>query len=98
MKVIFTEEAKASLAHIGDFIAEDNPERAYSFTEELRRKALKLAELPRGFPLVPRYEHRGIRSRSWRGYGILYVVQGDSIVILHFLGPGQDHERLLGFD
>lgn len=55
MKVIFTEEAKASLAHIGDFIAEDNPERAYSFTEELRRKALKLAELPRGFPLVPRY-------------------------------------------
>lgn len=98
MKVVFTEEARASLAHIGDFIAEDNPERAFSFTEELRAKAMNLVALPQGFPLVPRYEDRGIRRRSYRGYGILYVMRGDYIIILRFLGPGQDHERLLGFD
>lgn len=98
MKVYFTNAAYDSLERIGDFIAEDNPERAASFTAELRGKAQGLADLPRGFPLVPRYERHGIRRRSHRGYGILYSIEDEGIVIHRFVGPGQDYDRLLGFE
>ena len=58
--------------------------------------ALRIGNAPRGFPLVPRYELQGVRRRSWRGYAILYALQKDSIGILRILGPGQDHDRILG--
>lgn len=95
MIVFFTDEAEDSLERIGDFIGADNPSRAASFIAELRDRALGLAELPRAFPLVPRFEERGIRRRSYRGYGILYSVEDDRIVIHLVLGPGQDHDHLL---
>ncbi len=98
MKVYFTDDAETSLERIGDFIAEDDPLRAASFTAELRAKALNLADLPKGFPLVPRYERQGIRRRSYRGYGILYTIEDLGIFIHRFIGPGQDHNRLLGLD
>lgn len=98
MKVYFTLAADASLERIGDFIAEDNPDRAASFVAELRNKALSLSELPRGFPLVPRYEQRGIRRRSHRGYGILYSLEAEGIVIHRFIGPGQDYDRILSLE
>lgn len=96
MKVYFTLAAEASLERIGDFIAEDNPTRAATFVAELRDKALSLPELPRGYPLVPRYEQRGIRRRTYRGYGILYSLETEGIVIHHFIGPRQDYDRILG--
>ncbi len=95
MKVRFTRDARESLIHIGDYIAEDNPARAESFTAELHAKAMDIASLPRGFPLVPRYEQRGIRRRSYRGYAILYSIEDEGVVIYRFIGPGQDHDRLL---
>lgn len=98
MKVRFTATAESALEHIGDFIARDNPVRAVSFMAELRRKALDLAALPRGFPLVPRYERYGVRRRSYKGYGILYSLEGDEIIIHKFVGPGQDHDRLLSLN
>lgn len=98
MKVWFTDAARASLERIGDFIAQDNPERAISFITELREKALTLADLPRGFPLVPRYERHGIRRRSHRGYGILYSIEAQGIVVHSFLGPGQESDRLLNLE
>lgn len=96
MILSFTAEAERSLERIGDYIAADNPERAISFLHELQDKARQLAELPNGFPLVPRYADQGIRRRSYRGYGILYSVETDRIIIHRFIGPGQDHDRLLG--
>jgi plasmid stabilization system protein ParE len=81
VKVVLSSRAVADLGRIRDFIAPDNPIRAASFVEELRETARRLADLPHGFPLVPRYERHGIRRRSYRGYGIL--------------GPGQDHDRAL---
>lgn len=98
MKVWFTDAARVSLERIGDFIAQDNPERAVSFIAELREKALALSDLPRGFPLVPRYERHGIRRRSHRGYGILYSIEDQGIVVHYFLGPGQEFDRLLNLE
>jgi toxin ParE1/3/4 len=48
--VIFSPDAKADLEEIADYIAEDNPVRAISFVEELRKKALNIRFAPRAYP------------------------------------------------
>jgi toxin ParE1/3/4 len=63
MKVILTDAAEADLEAIGDWIERDNPERALTFTHELRHACETLADTPHGFALVPRYEHTGVRRR-----------------------------------
>ena len=96
MKVVLSSQAVADLRHIARFIAQDNPQRAVSFVAKLRDVARRLAELPHGFPLVPRYERHGIRRRSWKGYGILYSALPDRVFVHRIVGPGQDHDRALG--
>jgi plasmid stabilization system protein ParE len=96
MKVVLAREALANLNHIAERIELDNPERAISFVDELREAARRIADTPRGYPLIPRYEHYGVRRRSYRGYGILYRLEVDRVLVLRFLGPGQDHDRVLG--
>jgi plasmid stabilization system protein ParE len=54
--VVITEEAEADLEQIGDAIAVDSPERALSFVRELRGRCEGLAEFPKAYPPVPRYE------------------------------------------
>jgi len=52
------------------------------------KKCLGLAEAPRGYPLVPRYEHLGIRRRPFGNYLIFYRIGVDAIEVLHILhGP-----------
>ena len=95
MKVVLSSLAMADLARISHFIALDNPSRAESSVGELRQIASRLADLPHGFPLVPRYERQGIRRRSWKGYGILYSALPDRVFVHRIIGPGQDHDRVL---
>lgn len=98
MIVSLTPGARDDLRSIGRHIAKDNPPRAVTFVAELEDAAQRLAGMPRAFPLVPRYEQHGIRRRSYHGYGILYAVRSDRIVVYRFLGPGQDHDRALHFN
>ena len=95
MRLEFAPEARADLIAIGDWIAQDNPTRAESFIEELAGAASVLTDQPRGFPLVPRYEHRGVRRRAWRDYLIFYAVDPDRVFVLRILHGAQDYEPLL---
>ncbi|AJR26940.1 type II toxin-antitoxin system RelE/ParE family toxin [Sphingobium sp. YBL2] len=95
MKVTLSTRARRDLEGIRMHIEKDNPARAISFVEELRDAARRLGDLPRAFPLVPRYEQHGIRRRSYNGYGILYSVQPDRLFVHRIIGPGQDHDRAL---
>jgi toxin ParE1/3/4 len=61
MRVVITAAAKADLLAIRRTIAADNPARAVTFTEELLDRCQALADTPRTYPLVPRYERFGIR-------------------------------------
>ena len=90
-----TTGARVDLRVIALHIAKDNPSRARSIVVELQETAQRLGDMPRAFPLVPRYEQHGIRRRSYRGYGILYAAESDRVVVYRFLGPGQDHDRAL---
>lgn len=95
MKVMLSSRAMRDLERIRTYIEKDNPARAILFINELRDTAKSLADMPRAFPLIPRYEQHGIRRRSHKGYGILYTVEPDRIFIHRIIGPGQDHDAAL---
>ncbi|WP_454753716.1 type II toxin-antitoxin system RelE/ParE family toxin [Cupriavidus necator] len=96
--VRLTPLAEAELEAIADYIARDNPRRALSFVQELRDRCLSLADMPLAFPLVPRYEDRGIRHRVHGNYQIFYRVLGDPparIDVLHVLHSARNYAALL---
>jgi len=66
MRISLIADAHNDLLAVGRHIAADNPVRAMTFVAELENCAIRLSELPRAFPLVPRYEQYGIRRHSYR--------------------------------
>lgn len=95
MIVVITGEAEADLTTIADFIALDNPRRAASFVSELIAACHSLADMPRAYPLVPRYENAGIRRCVHVAYLIFCRIGAASIDVLHILHGAQDYESIL---
>ena len=95
MIVVFTDGAAVDLERITDYIAQHNPTRAVSFVDELVDCCERLKDAPLSFPLVPRYEHTGVRRRSYGAYLIFYRVGTDSIEVLHILNGARDYEVTL---
>jgi len=95
MKTFITVEAEADLEAIGDFIAQDNPVRALSFVRELTQLCFDIADIPQAWPVVPRYEHHGVRRRVHGRYLIFYRIGADRITILHILNGAMDVEAIL---
>ena len=94
MIVVLTAEAEFDLETIAQ-IARDSVTRALSFVHELREKCLALAQAPRGFPLVPRYEHLEIRRRPFGNYLIFYRIGAEVIGVVHILHGARDYAPLL---
>jgi addiction module RelE/StbE family toxin len=95
MRVVITAAAKADLLAIRRYIEADNPTRAVSFVEELLNRCLALADTPRAYPLVPRYERFGIRRCVHGGYLIFYRLQPEQIEVIHILQGARDIEAIL---
>ncbi len=98
MITVFTEAAKADLVSIGDYIAQDNPQRALSFVRDLRDVAARLADTPTAFALVPRYAKHGIRCRTFGRYLIFYRIVPEQLTILHIRHGARDYGGLLPND
>ena len=97
MKLVITAAAKADLLAIRRTIGADNPTRAVSFVEELLDRCLALADTPRAYPLVPRYERFGIRRCVHGDDLIFYRLQPEVIEVIHILQGARDIEaRLFG--
>ena len=95
MIVELTAAAEADLEGIGDYIAQDNPVRALSFVRELSSSGFELADMPEAWPIIPRYEHHGVRRRVHGRYLIFYRVAEGRITILHVLNGAMDVEAIL---
>lgn len=95
MRLILAPEAQDDLAAIGEWIARDNPGRAFTFLEELQAHIQILRQAPEGFPLLARYEKLGIGRHAWRGYLTFYRIEDSRVTILRILHGAQDYERLL---
>ena len=95
MIVVLTAEAEADIEQIATYLAAQSPQSALKLVRELRVRCASLADAPRGYPLVPRYEHRGIRRRPFGNFLIFYRVGTDRIEVIHVLHGARDYERLL---
>ena len=94
MKIQFSSEAKSDLLQIAVFIAQDNPIRALSFTDELERKCLDIANMPKAFAIVPELMEFGVRRRIYQNYSIFFYVESDGIFILRVLNSSVDYSAL----
>jgi plasmid stabilization system protein ParE len=95
VKVVITEAAYADLLQIGRVIRQDNPLRAETFVAELFDRCQRLAIMPRAYPLVPKWEDRGVRRRPHGNYLIFYRVGDDVVEVLHVLHGARDYETVL---
>lgn len=95
MIVVVTAKAEADLEEIASYVAEQSPRSALTLIRELREKCESLADAPRGYPLVPRHEHAGIRRRLFGNYLIFYRVGDDAIEVIHIVHGARDYESLL---
>jgi toxin ParE1/3/4 len=70
----------AERAHVGPRVAE---------------RCESLLDAPHGYPLVPRYEHLGIRRRPFGRFLIFYRVSPDAIEIIDIFHGAREYESLL---
>ncbi|MBR0783451.1 type II toxin-antitoxin system RelE/ParE family toxin [Bradyrhizobium iriomotense] len=95
MIVVVTAEAETDLENIAAYVAAQTPRSALTLLRGLREKCENLADAPRAYPLVPRYEHRVIRRRPFGNYLIFYRAGHDVIEVIHILHGARDYEPLL---
>lgn len=95
MNVIVSAEAEADLERIAAYVAERSPQGALTLIREIRDRCESLADAPRGYPLVPRYERFGIRRRPFGSFLIFYRIGTEAIEVVHILHGARDYEPLL---
>lgn len=95
MIVRLSDEAERDMEAIGDWIARDDWQRALTFVQEIRDKCEGLSDFPNRFPLIPRYEERGIRHRVHGSYLIFYRVTKNEVAVVHILHGGTDYADVL---
>lgn len=83
MSVTWSQEAGENLLDIEDFIARDSVERAVQFVDALidHTEAI-LTDNPRSGRAVPEIGNPDIRELIYRGYRVVYRLNGDRIYIL----------------
>ena len=81
--------ARAALIEIGDFIAQDNPERAISFLAEIKSRMVQVAQRPESFPIRDDVAD-GLRSARHGRYLIFFVDAGEEVRIVRVLHSARD--------
>lgn len=83
MSLTWSQEAGVNLTDIEDFIARDSPARAVLFVDALIDPAETiLTGNPRGGRVVPEIGIPDIRELIYRGYRIVYRLNGDRMEVL----------------
>ncbi len=93
MTVLYTVDAEQDLTGIALYIAEDNPDRALSFVEEIRLQCRKLSDLSIKVQLVPEYGH-GIRRFPFGNYNIFYTNREEQVIIVRVLAAKLEPEMI----
>jgi toxin ParE1/3/4 len=95
MRVLISNQAEAELEEISNFIAEDNPARADSFTLELLDRCLGLASHSMRYPVAVTVDGLDLRRCPYGNYLIFYSVDDEKIEIAHIIHGARDYLRLL---
>lgn len=97
MQVVFTEQAEIDLEEIGDYIAADNPSRAVSFVQEIRKHCTRIATSPFGYVARPELGE-GIRSCTHERYLILFQPSDRDVLIVRIIHGARDLRVLFPHD
>lgn len=93
MKLGISPLAEQDMEAIGDYIAQDNPVRAVSFTEELYQQCLLIAESPVIYRERPELGH-SVRSCAYGRYLIVFRVLDTEVRIERLLHGSRDISTL----
>ena len=95
MAIRFTPLASSDLEAIGDYIAQDNPARAYSFVLEIRNQCRKIASAPMTYKCRPEFGG-SIRSCAFGRYVIFYKAEDEGVLIIRILHGAMDIAAHIG--
>ncbi|MBO6549602.1 MAG: type II toxin-antitoxin system RelE/ParE family toxin [Rhizobiales bacterium] len=88
-ELILTEDARQDLRGIYEHIAEESPDAAAEFTEDLTRKIHWIAEV--GFNGLNRdWVREGLRIFPYRDRNIFFIIEGNRTIIMRVLGGSMD--------
>ena len=82
MKVFWTKAALRRLLEIEEYISQDNPAAAISFTDKLILLSETLSDNPEKGRIVPELSLDNIRELIHKNYRIVYLIKKHSIDIL----------------
>lgn len=94
MRVRVSRRAEMDLAEITDFIALDNPERAYQFEEELLERAQTIGRAPLAYAERPELR-AGLRSCAHGAYVVFFTIDEQGVRIERVLHGARDLGLLL---
>lgn len=89
MRLLFAPLAEQDLESIADYIAADNPRRAVSFMQELRRQCQRIALNPPGYRMRPELG-QGICSCPHGHYVIFFEASADAVTVVRILHGARD--------
>jgi toxin ParE1/3/4 len=92
-KPVIAKQAEYDLGDIADYIARDNPERALSFTQEIRKQFNEVAERPLSFQSHDEWGV-GLRSALFGRYHIIFSVIDDTVYVLRVIHGARDIDGL----
>lgn len=90
MRVRLSPESKADLKATARWIYRDNPERAHTFSAELRSACSNLAFYPARYPIVLTLDGHAVRKRVHGDYLILCRVLRTEIEIIGVVHGARD--------
>lgn len=91
MRHLFAPLAEQDIEAIGDYIAQDNPNRAIIFTTELLNQCSKISASPKAFRLRPELG-TNVRSCAYGNYVIFFQDDNREILIVRILHGSIDIE------
>ncbi len=89
MRLLFTPLAEQDLESIADYIAADNPRRAWTFVQELRQQCQRIALNPAGCRSRPELG-KGIRSCVHGRYVIFFETSARAVTVVRILHGARD--------
>jgi len=95
MHIELSTAALRDLEYIGDYIAQDNPQRAKSFVGELRDQCAKIAQSPQAYRLRSELGEC-IRSCAYGNYVIFFREDRIMLRVLRVLHGSMDIETQFG--
>ncbi len=87
MEVVWSPQSIEDIEHIGDFIADDNSERAITFVDELIDSVERLYGFPESGQIVE--ENPIFRQITHQRCRLIYQIRSKKVLIITVLGPGQ---------